>query len=121
MQNSELQPNDFRQPDLHKANIRRSCSFCQYYRHEEIGDSDFGGVYAEQPSCSKYLDTDQETEEDIPDFDRHIERDCCHLDFWKVLEEDEQLKQYFDKEMSDKSGDNFNDSYEFFKARYNYA
>lgn len=104
-----------------KPIVRRSCLFCQYYKHEEVGDSDYGAVYAREAICSKYLDTDQETEEEIPDFDREVERDCCQLDFWKVLEEDGTLKNYFDKEMSEKSGENFNNSYEFFKVRYNYA
>ena len=52
--------------------VRRSCSFCQFFQHEEIGDSDFGGVYAKNATCSKYLDTDKESEEYIPNFDREL-------------------------------------------------
>lgn len=121
MLNSEQKSNTALQPVLHKASVRRSCLFCQHYRHEEIGDSDFGAVYAKEATCSKYFDTDPETEEDIPNFDRTIERDCCVLEFWQVLEVDEVLKSSFDKEMSEKKGDNFNDTYQLFKGRYNYA
>ena len=101
-------------PQLHKHSIRRSCCFCQYFQHEEIGDSDFGGVYAENETCSKYLDTDQETEEDIPNFDRDLERDCCVLDFWKI--EDDEI----DNLISEDDG-NIDRAYKLFKERYNYA
>lgn len=121
MQNSEQQPNELRQPDLHKANVRRSCVFCQHYQHEEIGDSDFGAVYSDVATCQKNHDTDPETEEELPDFDRKIDRDCCVLEFWKVLEEDAFLMEVFDKEMANKSGENFNDTYDIFRQRYNYA
>lgn len=99
--------------------VRRSCSFCQFFQHEEIGDSDFGGVYAENATCSQYLDTDKETEEEIPNFDREIERDCCKLDFWRVLEIDNVLSEKLAEE-SDRTG-KMNETYELFKERYNYA
>lgn len=99
--------------------VRRSCLFCQFYRHEEIGDSDFGGVYAENPSCSKYLDTDKETEEDILNFDREIERDCCELDFWQVVEVDEEL--YVKLAQEAHSTGKMEETYEMFKSRYNLA
>ena len=99
--------------------VRRSCSFCQFFQHEEIGDSDFGGVYAENATCSQYLDTDQETEEEIPNFDRDLERDCCKLDFWRVLEVDSILSEKLAEE-SDSTG-KMDETYELFKERYNYA
>lgn len=100
--------------------VMRSCSFCQFFQHEEIGDSDFGGVYAENPSCSKYYDTDKETGEDIPNFDRNIERDCCKLDFWRVVEVDNDLAEKLSIEQ-DKNECRFSETYELFKVRYNYA
>jgi hypothetical protein len=100
--------------------VMRSCYFCQFFQHEEIGDSDFGGVYAENPSCSKYFDTDEETEEDIPNFDRTIERDCCKLDFWRVVEVDKDLSEKLAIEQ-DKNEGSFSETYELFKVRYNYA
>lgn len=103
-----------------KTDVMRSCSFCQFFQHEEIGDSDFGGVYAENPSCSKYFDTDEETEEEIPDFDRNIERDCCKLDFWRVVEIDKDLYEKLAIEQ-DKNEGSFSETYELFKVRYNYA
>ena len=99
--------------------VRRSCSFCQFFQHEEIGDSDFGGVYAENATCSKYLDTDKKTEEEIPNFDRNLERDCCKLDFWRVLEIDNVLSEKLAEE-SDRTG-KMDKTYELFKERYNYA
>lgn len=101
--------------------VMRCCSFCQNYCHEEIGDSDFGGVYAPDASCSKYLDVDQETEEDIENFDRNIDRDCCQLDFWYVLECDKTLKEHFDNEMDVTKGCSFDKTYKLFKERYNGA
>ena len=103
-----------------QTHVMRSCYFCQFFQHEEIGDSDFGGVYAENPTCSKYLDTDQATEEDIPNFDRTIERDCCKLDFWRVMEVDKDLAEKLSAEL-DKSEGSFSETYELFKVRYNYA
>ena len=100
--------------------VMRSCSFCQFFRHEEIGDSDYGAVYAENATCSKYFDTDQETEEDIPNFDRNIERECCKLDFWQVIEVDKDLAEKLSIEQ-DKNEGSFSETYELFKVRYNYA
>lgn len=73
--------------------VKRSCSNCQFFQHEEVGDSDYGAVYFEVATCQKYLDTDPETEEDIPNFDRKVKRDCCELDFWKVVDLDGRLSQ----------------------------
>jgi hypothetical protein len=61
-----------------------------HYRHEEIGDSDYGAIYAKAPSCSEYEDMD-ENENEIKDFDRNIQRDCCILDFFKVADIDEEI------------------------------
>ena len=97
--------------------VKKCCRFCVLYRHEEIGDSDYGAVYSEFATCSKYLDTDPETEEDIPNFDRESERDCCELDFWRVVEVDRVLSFKFDTEVGI-NGD-FKDTYQFFKERYN--
>jgi hypothetical protein len=107
-------------PPLQQTAVMRSCSFCQFFQHEEIGDSDFGGVYAKNPSCSKYFDTDEETEEDIPNFDRTIERNCCKLDFWRVVEVDKDLAEKLSAEL-DKNEGSFSETYELFKVRYNYA
>jgi len=101
--------------------VMRSCSFCQFFRYEEVGDSDYGGyggVYAENATCSKYFDIDQETEEDIPNFDRNIERECCKLDFWQVIEVDKDLAEKLTIEQ-DKNEGSFSETYELFKVRYN--
>ena len=94
--------------------VRRSCSFCQYFQHEEVGDSDYGAIYSDVATCSQYLDTDKETEEDIPNFDREVERDCCELDFWKI--NDAEINNL----MSEDDG-NIDRAYKLFKERYNYA
>ena len=96
--------------------VMRCCSFCQHFQHEEVGDSDYGGVYAEEATCSKYFDTDQETEENIPDFDRNIKRECCDLDFWKVLDKDNDLIDLLNSE-----GGEMDKAYDLFKVRYNNA
>ncbi|RYJ51092.1 hypothetical protein DR871_014315 [Flavobacterium petrolei] len=103
-------------PESCLASVMRCCSFCQHFQHEEVGDSDYGGVYAEEATCSKYFDTDQETEEDIPDFDRNIKRECCDLDFWKVLDKDNDLIDLLNSE-----GGEMDKAYDLFKARYNNA
>jgi hypothetical protein len=112
--------NEAESPAFLVGAVMRSCSFCQFFQHEEIGDSDFGGVYAENPSCSNYFDTDEETEEDIPNFDRTIERNCCKLDFWRVVEVDKDLSEKLAIEQ-DKNEGSFSETYELFKVRYNYA
>ena len=94
--------------------IVRNCSNCYFFQHEEIGDSDYGAVYSDVANCQKYLDTDQETEEDITNFDREIERNCCELDFWKVVELDNELSE----KISEYNG-NIDNAYQMFKKRYN--
>lgn len=96
--------------------VEYNCNFCQHYRNEEIGDSDFGAVYSKHPSCSKYYDMDKETEEDIPNFDRSVKRECCEIDFWKALDVDPILIESINKEGSRGS---FNKTYQLFKERYN--
>jgi hypothetical protein len=100
-----------------KNSVRRSCLFCQFYRCEEVGDSDYGSIYAEIPACEKYLDTDPETEENISNFDRNIERECCKLDFWKVVEVDENLSIKLSEEAY--STGKMDETYEMFKSLYN--
>lgn len=97
--------------------VRRSCSNCQFFQHEEVGDSDYGAVYSDVATCQKYLDTDPETKEDIPNFDREIERDCCELDFWKVVEVDEELSVKLAEEAH--STGKMEETHEMFKSRYN--
>lgn len=97
--------------------ILNCCTFCQFYRHEEVGDSDYGAVYAKEATCSKYHDYDDEFEIEIPNFDRTIERDCCVLDFFQVLEVDNDLHQRYAAEM-DKTG-KMDETYSLFKTRYN--
>jgi hypothetical protein len=104
---------------LDKATVMRCCSNCSFYRHEEVGDSDYGAVYAKEASCLEYYDTDKETEEDIPNFDRNIERECCVLDFFKVVEIDDELSKKFHKEIN--KGDSFNKTYKRFCEKYNNA
>ena len=111
--------NNAEKPQLTIPRVRRSCSFCQYFQHEEVGDSDYGAIYSDVATCQKYIDTDKETEKDIPDFDRELERDCCKLDFWRVLEVDNILSEKLAEE-SDRTG-KMDETYELFKERYNYA
>jgi len=103
-----------------KTAVMRCCSNCSFYQHEEVGDSDYGAVYAKEASCLKYCDTDKETEEDIPNFDRNIERECCVLDFFKVCEIDTDLSDRLATEMDETQG-SFNQTYKLFNARYNNA
>ena len=106
--------NNAEKPQLTIPCVRRSCSFCQYFQHEEVGDSDYGAIYSDVATCQKYIDTDKETEKDIPDFDREVERDCCELDFWKI--NDAEINNL----MSEDDG-NIDRAYKLFKERYNYA
>lgn len=73
--------------------IIRSCELCSKYRHEEIGDSDFGAKYADKATCADWNDTDKETEKLIPDFNRKYERSCCQLDFWAIAEIDDEINE----------------------------
>jgi len=97
---------------LNKTISIRCCSNCQFYQHEEIGDSDFGTIYADMAICSKHYDT----KENIPNFDRNIERKCCVLDFFKVCEIDNELNESFNKELN--KGDSFNKTYKRFCEKY---
>lgn len=103
-----------------KTTVMRCCSNCQFYQHEEVGDSDYGAVYAEEASCLKYHDTEEETEENIPNFDRNLERECCVLDFFKVCEIDTDLADRLENEIDETQGD-FSETYKLFLARYNNA
>lgn len=94
--------------------VRRSCKFCQYFVNEEIGDSDFGAVYAENSACAKDLDI--ENDEEIKNFDRDLERDCCELDFWMVLEVDNILSEKLAEETE--TNIIISETYNLFKERY---
>lgn len=94
-------------------NVRRSCSNCQFFGHEEVGDSDYGAIFSDVGTCQKYLDIDYEKEEYIPNFDREIERDCCELDFWKVVDLDEELY----KKIGEDNG-KLDNAINIFKERY---
>jgi len=107
-------------PQCDKTAVMRCCSNCEFYRHEEVGDSDYGAVYAKEASCSQYYDTDEETEEYIPNFDRNIERECCVLDFFQVCEIDLELSEKLSAEMEE-TGGSFNETYKLFKSLYNNA
>ena len=107
-------------PQCDKTAVMRCCSNCEFYRHEEVGDSDYGAVYTKEASCSEYYDTDEETEEDIPNFDRNIERECCVLDFFRVCEIDLELSEKLSAAMYE-TGGSFNETYKIFKFRYNNA
>jgi hypothetical protein len=110
---------EYAQQQLKNLNIpvvRRSCSICQHYQCEEVGDSDYGAIYADAATCQKYLDFDEKTEDTIENFDRNTERDCCELDFWKVADIDEEVG----KLISDHNG-NTDRAYKLFVERYNYA
>lgn len=106
-------------PQCDKTAVMRCCSNCSNYRHEEVGDSDYGAVYAYEANCSEYLDIDDE-EEIISGFDRNIERECCALDFFKVCEIDTDLSDRLSTEMDETQG-SFNKTYKLFLARYNNA
>lgn len=73
----------------------RNCQVCARYQCEEVGDSDYGAIYADNPSCEKENDLDKNEEYVLANFDREIERDCCELDFFKVLDVDEELRALF--------------------------
>jgi len=95
--------------------IIKNCEFCHHYIREEIGDNDFGGIYAEEPSCSNHYDLN-ENDEPIEGFDRKIERECCELEFFYVLEKDSTLSYFFDLDV--KNTGNFNKTYELFNRLY---
>lgn len=105
--------------ETNPCNVIRNCHFCQHFRNEEIGDSGFGGVYASYPTCSKDFDIDPETEKYLPDFDREIERECCELDFWVVVEVDKVLSEKLAAEYDNGDGSyGFNETYDLFKSLY---
>ncbi len=91
--------------------VKHNCEFCVHFRHEEIGDNDFGGVYADEPTCGLVHDMDANGDT-IVDFDREVERDCCNLDYWRVLEVDQELYSIFRKE------DDFKVVYDAFTKKY---
>lgn len=95
------------------THIVRSCELCSKYRHEEIGDSDFGSKYASEATCADWHDTDKETEEMITDFDRKCERTCCHLDFWSIVEIDSEINEIITCDSGDltRAFEHFNKKY----------
>ena len=100
-------------------NVVRCCDLCKHFIYEEVGDSDFFSVYSEEKGCDRGLDTDPNSEEPIPNFDRKAERPCCSLDFWSVLESDPEIKEHFNEETNENSGASFEKTYALFKRKYN--
>lgn len=95
-----------------------NCKICSYYRYEEIGDSDYGAVYANEPTCSKENDIEKETDAYIENFDYESVKDCCVPDFWLVADIDEEIDELFTKEAS-MSDDLYEDNaYKRFKEKY---
>ena len=96
--------------------IKKNCNFCHSFTNEEVGDSDYGAIYNDNPTCFRYLDLD-DYGNPIEDFDREIERDCCRLDFFMVLEHDEELKTMFDEEIN--ATNEYEETFLKFKQKYN--
>ena len=81
--------------------LPRNCKICTYYKAEEIGDSDFGAIYADECTCSKDKDIDEQTEEFIKAFDYNSVKECCIPDFWIVADMDKEIEKLFNDEMSE--------------------
>ncbi|WP_097005267.1 hypothetical protein [Lacrimispora amygdalina] len=95
-----------------------NCKICSYYKREEIGDSDFGAVYAKECTCSKDKDIDIETEEYINDFDYESVKDCCVPEFWLVADIDEEIDKLFTDKAAMSDDLYTTDVYERFKEKY---
>lgn len=95
-----------------------NCKICSYYTWEEIGDSDFGAVYAKERTCSKDKDLDMETEESIKDFDYESVKDCCVPDFFAVGDIDEEIDKLFTDGVAMSDDLYSTDAYERFKEKY---
>jgi len=103
-------------------NIIRNCEMCNLYYCQEVGDSDYGATYEDEPSCQNECDVDEYTGEHIKDFDRKIERDCCKLNFWKIIEIDKEIEDmyyyaYYDEE-NDEYVEDVDRAYARFKEKY---
>jgi len=96
--------------------MTRNCKVCEHYQCEEIEDSDYGAIYAAEPFCSKYKDTD-ENENEIKGFDRDIERECCVLDFLKVADIDDEIGSLLNAD-SDEFTTFGDKAYKQFKEKY---
>lgn len=99
--------------------LPRNCHICSCYAYEEIGDSDFGAVYAEEKTCLKDKDMNMETEEYIQGFDYTVERECCSPDFWLVVDSDSEVRELFNEEADCMSDDLYKtEAYLKFKEKY---
>jgi hypothetical protein len=88
--------------------IVRNCKLCTHYFHNE--DENF--------ECC-YLKNDlDENEHLIAHFNRSEERDCCFLEFWKVLDADPELEKIFDNENEHRDSINIDKSYDYFCKKY---
>ena len=65
------------------SDLIRNCKVCTCFMPEEIGDSDYGSLVADESTCTEHYDMDDQGNIDEK-FDREIVRNCCKLDFWKV-------------------------------------
>lgn len=98
--------------------VVKNCKICFHYQHEEIGDSDYGAIYADNQSCLEELDLD-ENENEIENFDRDIERGCCSPDYCKAVVIDEEISKIYNENFGE-----FSDgwvepkSYKLFEEKY---
>ena len=95
--------------------MMKNCKNCFHYSCQEIGDNDFGGIYEEYETCSLNHDSN-ENDELIKDFDRDVERECCNLDFFRVIESDKLLNHFFHLEVMNNS--KCDKTYELFERLY---
>ena len=95
--------------------IDRSCSVCELYAAEEVGDSDYGPTYADFCSCR----VEHDVVNDVIDeqFDRSVTRGCCVPSFWLILEQDAEVRRAYDVDVS-LNDDKLTRSIELFMKRY---
>lgn len=79
-----------------KCAVKNNCLFCAYHGNETIGD--YGETYASHEVCAENNDCDDEGNLDKM-FDYESEKDCCDLEFWKVLDADEKMQKLFEEDM----------------------
>lgn len=75
--------------------MKKNCKICAYFQLEEIGDSDYGAIYSEEYVCVIEKDLEESQEKVAEGFDRDTERECCHIDFWKVVDIDKEINDLF--------------------------
>jgi hypothetical protein len=116
--NNENKKNRDKERRIMNKDFLMNCKICTYYLPEEIGDSDYGPIYANKCTCKEENDVNKLTDEYVEGFDYDSVKECCVPEFWIAADKDPEISELLIKEveMADKIEET--NAYRKFREKY---